>query len=84
MPSKSIKAERKVDPRYAAALSQQPGAKSKEVAAPLAAVSQNRQAADIHTDVLLHAIEYAQILQPPKAYQYMATRSCRGDWQNNK
>lgn len=40
--------------------------------------------ADIHSDVLLHAVAYAQILQPPKAYQYMATRSCRGDWNNNK
>lgn len=39
---------------------------------------------DIHSDVLLHAVAYAQILQPPKAYQYMATRSCRGDWGNNK
>lgn len=40
--------------------------------------------ADIHSDVLLHAVAYAQILQPPKAYQYMATRSCRGEWNNNK
>lgn len=40
--------------------------------------------ADIHSDVLLSAVAYAQILQPPKAYQYLATRSCRGDWGNTK
>lgn len=39
---------------------------------------------DLNSDVLLRAVEYAQILQPPKAYQYMATRSVRGDWQNYK
>lgn len=39
---------------------------------------------DLHSDVLLRAVEYAQILQPPKAYQYMMTRSVRGDWQNHR
>lgn len=39
---------------------------------------------DIHSEAILNAIYYAQILQPPKAYQYMATRSCRGDWNNTK
>ena len=39
---------------------------------------------DIHSEAILNAIYYAQILQPPKAYQYMATHSCRGDWNNNK
>lgn len=39
---------------------------------------------DIHSEVLLNAVAYAQILQPPKAYQYMATRSCRGEWNNQK
>lgn len=39
---------------------------------------------DIHSEAILNAISYAQILQPPKAYQYMATRSCRGDWNNTK
>ncbi len=43
-----------------------------------------RKQTDIHSDVLLNAVAYSQILQPPKAYQYMATKSCRGDWQNNK
>ena len=43
-----------------------------------------RKTADIHSDVLLNAVAYSQILQPPKAYQYMATKSCRGEWQNNK
>lgn len=39
---------------------------------------------DIHSEVLLNAVAYAQILQPPKAYQYMATKSCRGEWNNQK
>lgn len=43
-----------------------------------------RKTTDIHSDVLLNAVAYSQILQPPKAYQYMITKSCRGDWQNNK
>jgi hypothetical protein len=38
----------------------------------------------IQPEVILNAVCYAQILQPPKAYQYMATRSCRGDWNNTK
>lgn len=48
------------------------------------AVAKPLKSADIHTNVLLSAVAYAQILQPPKAYQYMATKSCKGDWQNNK
>lgn len=42
------------------------------------------KAADIHWNVLLNAVAYTQILQPPKAYQYMATKSCRGEWNNEK
>lgn len=73
-----------VDPRYMAALKQQKQP-NKTVSEPLqVAVMPASHSADIHTDVLLNAIAYTQILQPPKAYQYLATRSCRGDWQNNK
>ena len=39
---------------------------------------------DIQPQAILSAVCYAQILQPPKAYKYMATRSCRGDWNNTK
>lgn len=39
---------------------------------------------DIHSDVLMNAVMYAQILQPPKAYQYIKTRSIKGDWVNYK
>ncbi len=38
----------------------------------------------IQPEVILSAVCYAQILQPPKAYQYMATRSCQSDWNNAK
>lgn len=36
--------------------------------------------AQLYSNALLDAVAYAEILQPPKAYQYMATRSCMGHW----
>lgn len=77
---------------YSAALQLHSAAKMKkknkreEDDAVFAAAAQEsvRRPTDIHSDVLLNAVAYAQILQPPKAYQYMATRSCRGEWGNQK
>lgn len=39
--------------------------------------------AQLYSNALLDAVAYAEILQSPKAYQYMATRSCTGRWPGN-
>ena len=39
--------------------------------------------AQLYSNALLDAVAYAEILQPPKAYQYMATRSCVSRWPGN-
>jgi hypothetical protein len=39
---------------------------------------------NVQPEVMLSAVCYAQILQPPKAYQYMRNRPCLGDQNNHK
>lgn len=51
---------------------------------PLKTETKPVNSVNIQPEVMLSAVCYAQILQPPKAYQYMIKCSCLGDQNNHK
>lgn len=51
---------------------------------PLKTETKPVNSVNVQPEVMLSAVCYAQILQPPKAYQYMINRSRLGDQNNHK